>query len=93
MHTQYTNLRCAHTTCRYACITSSSHCPKDQSEWMSPQGDFPPSHTFEKDFEVPLGNKYKGQMGEPLPTSQGPWGTLHQILILSSQGEPERAAH
>ena len=36
----------------HACITSSSHCPKDQSEWMSPQGDFPPSHTFEKDFEV-----------------------------------------
>ena len=44
-----------------------------------------PSITFlEKTFEVaekpsPLGNKYKGQLAEPLPACQAPWGTLHQI--------------
>ena len=61
--------------------------PKDQ---MSPQGDLPSPHTFEKDFEVareaiPLANKCKGQMGEPLPTCQGPWGMLHQISRLYTQ--------
>ena len=40
----------------------------------------PPSCTFGKDFELAekprmLGNKHKGQMGEPLPTCQGPWDT------------------
>ena len=91
MHTQYTNSRYVCATCRYACMhnmhASSSHCPKDQSEWMSPQGDFPPSHAFEKDFEVAekLYRLETNMMGEPLPACQGPWGTLHQISRLYAQ--------
>ena len=48
-------------------------------------------HATEKDSEVvekpsPLGNKCKGQMGEPLPTCMpGPWGTLHQVSRLYTQ--------
>ena len=59
--------------------------PGTAHSWRSPQGDFSP-HALGKDFEVaekpsPLGNKYKGQMGEPLPTCQGQ-GRLHQIARL-----------
>ena len=73
---------------QYAC----AKCMRTRATWHSPKikvHDEPtrgfPSITFlEKTFEVaekpsPLGNKYKGQMAEPLPACQGPWGTLHQI--------------
>ena len=91
-HCEYTNMRYAvqHALmqAQYAC----AKCMRTTATWHSPKikvQDEPtrgfPSITFlEKTFEVAekpslLGNKYKGQMAEPLPACQGPWGMLHQI--------------
>ena len=81
-------------TCRYAdkiCMHKRhahySHLAqaKDQSSWLSPQGDFPQSFFKVAEKPSPLGNKYKGQVGEPFPTCQEPWGMLHHISRLYIQ--------
>ena len=79
-------------TCRYAGTICMREVHAHYTTWHSPKikvHDEPirgfPSITFlENTFEVaekpsPLGNKYKGQLAEPLTACQAPWGTLHQI--------------
>ena len=90
MHTQFTNMRYACVKCM--CTTFTSHSPKIKVHESAYKGISLHHVLLEKseDFEVAekpssLGNKCKGQMGEPLPTCQGPWGTLHQISRLYTQ--------
>ena len=71
-HREYTNMRYAvqHALmqAQYACALQPPGTAQRSKFRMSPQGDFPP-HVLEKVAEKPspLGNKYKGQMAEPLP--------------------------
>ena len=68
--------------CMYAVMhacTKTLHSPKTDE----PTRGFPSIMLLEKTFEVAekpssLGNYYKGQIAEPLPTCQGLWGMLHQ---------------
>ena len=54
MHMQYATMQYA--TMQYPCATLVciiQHAQtKDQSSWISPQGDFPPLCAFGEDFEV-----------------------------------------
>ena len=54
MHMQYATMQYA--TMQYPCATLVciiQHAqPKDQSSWISRQGDFPPLYAFGEDFEV-----------------------------------------
>ena len=49
MHMQYANMQYPCAT--LVCIIQHAQ-PKDQSSWISPQGDFPPLYAFGEDFEV-----------------------------------------
>ena len=56
MHAQHATMHMQYATMQYPCATLVciiQHAqPKDQSSWISPQGDFPPLHAFGEDFEV-----------------------------------------
>ena len=82
MQSQYARVKCMRSTATW-------HSPKIKVHGWAHKG-ISLHHTLGKDFEVAekpslLGNKYKGHIGEPLPTCQGPWGTLHQISRLYTQ--------
>ena len=92
MHTQHANMRYAvqhalmqaqYACAKCMCTTATWHSPKIKVQDEPTRG-FPSTTFLEKTFEVAekpsqLGNKYKGQLAEPLPACQGPWGRLHQI--------------
>ena len=78
-------LSCMHNmNVQQACATSSMHNPKAKVYKSDHKG------ISIHDFEVAkkrslFGNKCKEQMGEPIPTCQGPMGMLHQISRLCTQ--------
>ena len=83
-HMQYACTKCVRTTATWHSPKIKVHGYKPQGVFPSHASQFMDinhkgfsiHHATEKDFEVvekpsPLGNKCKGQMGEPLPTCQG----------------------
>ena len=85
---QHAICTCNMPSCRHNCMMKCMH---TTATWHSPTSTstrgFSCITPWGKDFEVAekpssLENKCKGQMGEPLPACQGPWGMLHQISRL-----------
>ena len=68
LEVQHAIMQAQYACAECMCTIQPPGMPKHQSSWMTPQGDFPITLVELAEKPSPLGNKCKGQMGEPLPT-------------------------
>ena len=94
MHMQHAVMHAQYACAKCMCTIHSPQTVQRSKFMNEPTRGFPSIMCFcmekSEDFEVAEkpslpGNKCKRQMGESLPSCQGPWGMLHQISRLYRQ--------